>query len=74
MNVKGTISVLKAVGAFHLNQQHLVPLDSEIDGSRKPHIRYPQPVSLACQASMTHETSYINSMTTQKWCSQHLLN
>lgn len=48
MNVKWVISVLESVCSFHLNKHHLMPLDSEIDGSGKPHIWYPESISLAC--------------------------
>ncbi|PON37207.1 LOW QUALITY PROTEIN: hypothetical protein PanWU01x14_321850 [Parasponia andersonii] len=41
VDVKGVVSVLNGVGAFHLNQLHGVSLDPEIEGVLKPHVADP---------------------------------
>lgn len=50
MNVKRAVSILQGVNAFHLNQQHLVTLDPEIDGCCNSNIWYSEPVSFACKS------------------------
>lgn len=51
VDVEGVISGLKSVRAFDLNQLHLMPLNSEVNGCRKADIRYSKPVCLACTES-----------------------
>ena len=49
MEVHGRVRVLERMRSFHLHQFHGVTLYSKVDGCCYPHIRYPEPVCLACK-------------------------
>jgi len=38
VNIEGVVDVLNGVGAFHLNQFHLVVLEAEVDGVFETHV------------------------------------
>lgn len=51
MDVDGVVGVLQRVDPLDLNEEHLVPLDPEVDRGRDPDVRDPEPVGVACPTS-----------------------